>query len=880
MKASHSINLLRMRKLYWIVSLSLITIALLFLQVLPSIAADDGLELTVPKSCPSTGCASGQRLNFSVRFSVSPQKSGPNTQVCIFAPAEGSTNGDDIPWANAELGWISEVGKISGEPYQQGQLNNLCTDHLDENDEWLTGAYAEIMSGQKDQLEFSLHIHQDAVVDGYVSVKIIEAESGNNSWSETANYLVPISVAERTDLVYVAKTPDDCGSFTPCFVNSADDLKDGIGTGLRDAVQALDNGHEIRILKDYAIKTHGVLVDKQLDIRGQEQSMITYTGTLCTNPMLILTSGASLSNLTINDGNCTTPSRNLIEIYSDSKVDIKHNTLIFGNHAVFVGDDSDDVTIAFNHIASNSNYAVFRKAGDNSGKVNIYANNIVNNRMGYQVHCNNHGIANHNFWGQGQSATDNATACSVSDAKQLGAAILFATDKPGVQAVRLPVSTEMTYAFNGKIGARRSTGDDFDIIVVNHGQGSLVNIPFYQPGPLQLLPCSNYFDVFLAHDAAASDLTLALRYDLNNDCVTKIESPTYCGGNNSENYPLWWYDPGTNVTDGWDRTGQNPQGSGAGGASGQETTCHLNLKEIRVLIDNTGRPGISNDLNFTPFVIGLPIVDGISLAEFTAQFDGSKVNLRWITTSETNVKGFYVLRGNTETGSYSRISNLIDAIGDTHIGGTYQYADESITFARTYYYKIEVIDNNNHSIATHGPVSILTATATPTVTQTPTRTPTRTSTFVPTATNTRTPFPVIYNTPTPFFRPRTATPSGGPTPIRTFVPFPTEPINGYPITGETPDVGLPSPDPGYPIDWEETPPVDAYPPDATDPTPTPTLDPDLNDIDQVTPDPGGIEEEEERPAQTLFWVFIIVGAAVGLGVIGAISVILVRTYFS
>ena len=884
MVARLNIDLLLMRKLYWIVSLIVIISALFIFQVLPSLAADDGLMMFMPTTCPATGCAAGQRLNFRIQYSVAPQSTDPNTQVCVYAPTDGQSSEGNSPWAIAELGWISEVGMVSGEAYMQGQVDTLCDDHLNEDDEWLIGAYAQLQIESTDELEFALHIHPEAEIDGYIKVKVIEAETENGSWIETASYSTLISVAQSAETVYIAQTPDDCGSYQPCFVNSADDLKDGLGTGLRDAVMAVDADHEIRILKDYTIKVHGVMIDKQLTIMGHENAMITYPGALCTNPMLKMTNGGTLSELTINDGNCITPSRNLVEVNSTSDVVIKQNTLTFGNHAVEVHDNTGDVTIAFNHIANNDEYTIFRKDGNNTGNVNIYANNIVNNRMGYQVHCSGKGVANHNFWGQGRSATNNAAFCSVTNAKQLGASIQLAADKPGVQALRQPVTSQMSYAFEGKIGARRSSGEDFDIIIVNHGKGLLANIPFYQTGSAQVQPCSNYYDVFIADGAAASDLILAFRYDLNSSCVTEIESQDYCGGTDSENYPLWWYDPGANVTDGWDRTGQNPQGSGAGGASGQETTCHLDLKEIRVNIDNTGRPSISSDLNFTPFVVGLPIIDGITLSEFTAQFDGSKINLRWITTREINVKGFYILRGNTETGVYTRISSLINAIGDSHIGGTYQFTDETITFARTYYYKIEVIDKSDNSIATHGPLSILTATATPTATLT------RTPTTVPTATNTPppypiifitpTPFPIVYRTPTPLFRHRTATPSGGPTQIRTYGPSPTGIVTvmPYPVTDQTPDFEEPTQDPGYPIEWEEPPPIDAYPPpDTADPSPTPSTEPDMDDIDRATPEPGGIDDEDELPIQDIRWIFIIVGVAGGLSLIGAISVILARS---
>jgi len=877
MEASLDIKLLLMRKLYWIVSLTLIFAALFFFQVLPSLAVDDGLALIAPAACPTTGCAAGQRLNFRVDFQVSPQSPNPNTQVCVYAPTDGLSGEGDSPWADTEFGWISEVGSVTGEPYQQGQVDSLCTDHVEEGDEWLTGAFANLKTGSNDQLEFALHIHPDTEVDGYIKVKILEAQTGNAAWLETASYSTSISVTERIDTVYVAQTPDDCAAFKPCYVNSADDIITGIGTGLRDAVMAVDADDEIRIIKDYTIKGHGVLVDKQLLIRGHENAMITYDGTLCTNPMLILTGGGTLAELTINDGNCLTPSRTLVEVNSDSEVTIRNNTLTFGEHAVYIQDNSGDVIVAFNQIESNDDYAIRREDGNKAGIVNIFANNIINNRMGVQVQCGEQGVANHNFWGHGHLSTINAVGCTVSNAKQLGARIQLATDKPGVEALRLTVNPQMSYAFDGKIGAWRTSGEDYDIIIVNHGQGASTNIPFFQTGLAQIQPCSNYYDVFLADDAAASNLTLAFKYNLNSSCITQIESAAFCGGTDSQNYPLWWYDPGTNVTDGWDRTGQNPQGPGAGGATGQQTTCHLEFKEIRVIIDNTGRPNISSDLNFTPFVVGLPIIDGITLSEFTVRFDGSKVNLRLTTSSETNVKGFYILRGETENGTYSRISSLINAIGNPQVGGTYQYTDETITFTGVYYYKIEVIDKNDNSINIHGPVSVLTTISTPSAT------PTSTATQVPTATHTRTPTPVFYNTPTPYFRPRTATPSWEPTPFRTFGPSPIGTVTTmpYPITDETPPIDDPVFDPGYPIETEETPPIDAYPPpDTPELTPTPSPDPDMDDIDQSTPVPGGIDDEEELPVQDFRWIFILVGVAGGLSLIGAVSVILARSRFA
>lgn len=872
-----------MRKYYWTVTLLILVLsAVLLVNVTASNAVDDGLSMIAPTTCPSTGCAAGQRLNFRVQFPISPQSPNPNTQVCIYAPAEGQSADAASPWATFDQGWISTKGLISGESYTQGQVDSLCTDNQDEEEEWLTGAYASLTSGSTDQLDFALHIHTEANVDGYIKVKIFASTSENVNWLESATYIENMTVVELNELVFVAQDPIDCGTNQPCFVNSGDDLEEGIGTGLRDAVSAIDSEKEIRILKDYTIKDHAVLVDKELLIQGHQNAMITYIGTECGNPMLLITNGGTLRKLTINDGNCISPSRNLIEVNSPTDVAIEENTLVFGKHAVYVEDNAGDVTVAFNHISNNDDYAVFRAEGKSTGSINIFANNILNNRPGYQVNCNNQGVSNHNFWGEGLSATANAVSCTITNGKRLGAPIRFASDQPGVQAQRLTVTSQMTYAFDEKIGAQRTQGDNFEIIIVNHGQGSEVNIPFYQEGTGDLQACSNYYDIFLAEDAAATNLILAFKYDLNSNCVSTVESNDFCGGSDSQKYPLWWYDPATNATDGWDRTGQNPQGIGAGGASGQETTCHPNLKEIRVNVDNTGRPSISSDLNFTPFVVGLPIIDGITLSQFTAQFDGSRVNLRWVTSSEINVKGFYVLRAETSNGTYARISSLIEAIGDKHIGGIYQYADSTITFSKNYYYKIEVIDKDDNSIATHGPVSIFTATATPTATLT------RTPTTIPTATRTRTPF--FYNSPTPYYRPRTstpffrtstATPSGGPTQIRTYGPTPTGSLTvfPYPTDDYDPESGYPSPDPGYPPGLDQTPPIEGYPlpstPSPTEPTPTPSPEPD---VDEDTPAPG--TDDGDLPAQDVRWIFILVGVAGGLSLIGAASVILAGTRFS
>ncbi|HOE70681.1 MAG TPA: hypothetical protein PLE10_08335 [Brevefilum sp.] len=687
---------------------------------------------------------------------------------------------------------------------------------------------------------------------------------------------------EPAEVIYVANTSDDCGTFTPCYFNSDEDGEDGIGTGLRKAVLAANQGAEIRILKQYKVKSHTVLIDKEVHIRGHEQALISYSGTDCSNPMLKITKGGYLTNLTINDGSCLNPSRTLIEINSSKPVSIEHNTLAYGNHAIDIHNNTGEVIVAFNHIINNENYAVFRSLGEGAGTVNIYANNIINNGSGDQVNCNNNGTANHNFWGVDRLATANADQCVVSDGKRLGAIISQSSEQPGVEAQRLAVTSTMSYAFDGEIGAMHTSGDDFNIIIVNHGQGASENIPFNKNGSLEIKPCSNFYDVFLVENAVAANLTLALSYNLNPNCVSQIESDPFCGGTDSTKYPLLWYDPATMATDGWNPSGQAPKGPGAGGASGQETTCRLDQKEIRVVIDNSGRPALSSDLSFTPFVVGLPVIDGITLSVFKAGFDGVNNIINWTTSSEINVQGFYILRADSEDGPYARISSQISAIGDIYIGGIYQYTDNKISsFARTYYYKLEVIDNLGNSIETHGPVSVLTATATPTATKT--NTPTSTPTITATPTHTRTPFYYYtstpyyrYPTPTSYYQPRTSTPITYPTPIRSLSP--TSGSITYPIDDSDlfPDIAYPDMETPQPTQLESSQDAEGYPLPGTTSPPTLTPSPEIE-----TPATGtDIDEDDALPIQNIRWIFIIVGAAGGLSLLGAVSVILVKSRFS
>jgi hypothetical protein len=860
-------QLMPMRKLFWIAPIALILLAgALAVSFSSSMAASDDLSMDSPDECPTGGCAAGQRLNFKVSFSVTPETAGINTQICVYTANT---------WADYSDSWISNEGLITSKNYTPGETGNTCTDNADGH-QWFLGGYAtlDVGTATTDQLEFVLRIDAAAVDDGDVIVKVFHT-NGSSDFIESFNESQHIEVSEKSITAYVGQTAIECGNHSPCYINSGDDGANGLGTGLRDAIMAADADSEIKILNDYPIKNNTVLVDKNLTISGSDiDAMITYNGgeTCVTEPMLLFTNGGTLKDLTINDGSCINTSRDLIQVDSPTDVSIKHNTLNDGNRAIVILDNDGDVHVAFNQISGHQSYAVLRSSGSSGGKADIVANNFMDNRSWSQVNCNGSGTADHNFWGEGVSATSSALNCGVTDGKQLGAPILLSSGGVGVEAILKQVTGSTTYAFSNKIGVKRTSGSNFYIYIVNHGQGGEDNIPFYEEGAGPIDACSNFYDVFLAESSEARDLTLTLKYDLNASCISTIESSDYCAQSDSSLFPLWWYDPLNNKTNGWERTGGN-------------TTCNMAENSISVEIDDISNPGFTPDLNFTPFVIGLQQSDGVTLSQFTASFDITRTDLKWVTSSEVNIKGFHILRSETSSGGYSRVSPLIDAIGDTFIGGIYSYSDTEISFSRTYYYKLEVIGDNDATVQTYGPVSILTSTNTPTPTMTYTVTLTRTPTSTRTSYATRTSTPYSYRSPTSYYRQNTSTPIGTPTQVRTYGPSSTS-TRTLSSTDQAADLTATSEGgSGYPVETQIAYVTSAYPApddDLIQITQTPAPENGSNDRDDAGDqnETGGTDEGGSQTGKIIQWGYLLLGAAGGFALLIVVSVILVKTRFS
>lgn len=141
----------------------------------------------------------------------------------------------------------------------------------------------------------------------------------------------------------------------------------------------------------------------------------------------------------------------------------------------------------------------------------------------------------------------------------------------------------------------------------------------------------------------------------------------------------------------------------------------------------------------------------VTLVSFTAtSLTGQpEIYLEWETATEFDTVGFFIVRSDSATGTFTRISDFIPHEGDTIVGAQYDHIDENAVLGNTYWYKLEELTTNQES-QFYGPISAMsgvpaTATSTPTRTPTATLTRTPTATPTPTATSAAQTNPVIVN---------------------------------------------------------------------------------------------------------------------------------------
>lgn len=751
----------------------------------------NAVNLVSPAACPSPGCAAGQRLNMRADFNLSVYdfSKSPNVQVCVYTP---------INWSATPLE-PGTTGGVSGAGYASSISN--C-DSSPANYNLLGGAISTLGANAfGDSLTFAFRLGNTATTSGSVLVRVFEQNS-SSSWINSGQTFSAVPVTATGSIVYVANDSAACSINKPCFVNSGDDKASGVGTGLKDAIDSSANAITINVLGSYMIKSNSVLLDKPHLLTGINNASVGFQGGDCSQNMLYITAGATVRGLAINSTSCGAINRNLVRIESAAPVTIESNDFTNGQDAIQIGPgNSATVKTRFNNIQFNSGYGIYLAAPASSPSspiLDAVANNIFNNRSGAQVECNGagNGVVDHNFWGA-QSTSAAISQCTFTDAKRLGAAIADNSNGPGVNSQQVTANTTLSYAFNNQIGYQLSGGDStLGLYIVNHGAGSSDNIPFTGAQPGNPIPCSNFWDVFLADSTtpASSDvLTLHLKYTLSSTCISTIASTRFCNQTSDPSqYPLYWYEVSANT---WATTGQNP--------GGQPTTCDIGQNEIQVAIDSSaGRPDF-NDLLRVPFVVGLPSSPSVVvISSFTAQPGSMQVTLNWATSSETNTNGFVVMRSTQQDTGFVEVSSLIPHQGTSTTGATYQYLDQqNLVNGTTYYYRLKVLNFDLTTVMT-GTISVtpIPATATPTPTRTitptftntsPSRTPTRTRTLYPTSTR-------IYKSPTPTrtFTPTPTSPfqtiTNTPSPIPTDTPGPlTGTGTGTPESGDTGETPTP-----------------------------------------------------------------------------------------
>jgi len=724
----------------------------------PTAPVASSVVLVSPDSCPGPGCAAGQRLNMRAEYDLNA--STRSIQVCVYTPTTWSVQGIEL----------NNRGGLSGADYIPGTAQ--CTG-TPPNGTVLAGGATATVQGS-DTLGFVFRVGANATTDpaGSVIARLHEFDNDGNPLNPALELSLPLGVVASSNPVYVANNTVGCGVNSPCYVDSSGDQIGGLGTGLKDAVDAALSGASINVIGSYSIKSNTVAITRPVTLQGLGDASVTYTGNQCTNPILSVQAGAVIRSLNINDGVCNENDRSLIVINTPDAVTIESTDLTGGDDAITVAEPAGNVYVRFSHISGNTGWAIHWMA--TGGNLLAVGNNLFGNKNNAQVSCNNIATSrvDHNFWGPGVSANSASAMCTVTEAKRLGAAVLRSANLPGVEATRVSVTNTKTYSFNNKIAVQHADGvPDFDVYLVNHGAGGSENIPFPDDLIATLTACSSYWDVFLAEDAPDPGLLdVFFKYDLTTGCTATIASTYYCSQPDSARYPLWWIDPQGSATQGWDLVA----------ATGQGVSCSIPDNEIKVSIDNSGRPNLSNDLHFAPFVVG--IAEGPTVVvfnSFTATPGNAQVQLDWATVSELNVDGFYVVRSPTLDGTYTRLPEgnptFIPRKGSQAAGNSYTFLDTAAVNGTTYYYKLEVVNEGQPSIFT-GAISAQpaapTATPTPTLTNTPTPTPTSTSTgtVTPTPTVTPTVTPTGSITPTP-----TITPTGSltPTPTRTPTLTPT-----------------------------------------------------------------------------------------------------------
>lgn len=123
----------------------------------------------------------------------------------------------------------------------------------------------------------------------------------------------------------------------------------------------------------------------------------------------------------------------------------------------------------------------------------------------------------------------------------------------------------------------------------------------------------------------------------------------------------------------------------------------LQAKDRITLVNNVvnGPVGAITKNTFSALGTALDYPLPVTLSTFTSAAGYGKIILSWVTSSEKNNAGFYVMRAEEEMGIYNQMNNqIIQGYGNTTMEHHYRYVDTSVEIGKTYYYKLYSQDFN------------------------------------------------------------------------------------------------------------------------------------------------------------------------------------------
>ncbi len=243
---------------------------------LQSIAA---VTMTSPANCPYGGCAAGQRLSLKFAYRTTGYNANlkPNVKVCIYAPSDWAINPGDSAAA-----YVAAKGDVTEVEYTQPTTPDCLVPGADNakpaNYDLVIEREAILEAGMSnDALFFALRIAPTASKRGQVLARVFVQDKQDN-WTHTdfqEGNTDALTITPLSSPAYVANDPAACGYSSPCYVNSGEDLDGGLGTGLKDAADALNDGGEIQLIGAYTVKSQTVAINKALKITGNDVATLT-----------------------------------------------------------------------------------------------------------------------------------------------------------------------------------------------------------------------------------------------------------------------------------------------------------------------------------------------------------------------------------------------------------------------------------------------------------------------------------------------------------------------------------------------------------------------------------------------------------------------------